>query len=271
MKFDYKTYATVSAASQTDGQFNNNRAKVGFFKLADGESALVRFAVHTVDNLEFATVHRLGVANHWAAISCLKQFGSHDSSVCPLCKAVAEGNTDIAKASARTYVEMLVRYFDKTTGQPKAETEAVIFDRPSGFAREISSLINDYGDLTKHVFKVTRTGSRMTTKYSVAYIPIFDKPEIIAEDFSAFDGFDINKHLYWEKTADEMNTFLTTGQFPERAKTTAAVHAYTDIPTNTSSHIDAADPAFNAAYSSQEAQEQKPAVVPTRNFSQFKF
>lgn len=268
MKFNYATYATVSAANTANKQSNNNQ-KVNFFKLGDGESALVRFDVHSLDDLEFATIHRLGAANKWMAVSCFREFGSKDNSVCPFCKAIAKGNTAISKSSTRVYVKMIVRYFDKATGKPSDTIEAVVWDRPSGFAKELSSMINDYGDLTKHVFKVTRTGAKMDTKYSASYIPVFDKPEVIPEDFSAFNGYDFSKHLYWVKTKEEMEQFLTTGQFPERAKTVAS-NTYTAAAPATAvaaptTEIDAVNPDLT------KSTEQPKPVAPTRTFNKFTF
>ncbi len=60
---------------------------------------------------------------------------------------------------------------------------------------------------------------------------------MIPMDFSAFNNFNIAKHSYWEKTAEEVHTYLTTGAFPEIVKpaapTETAVQATTVLGTVT--------------------------------------
>jgi hypothetical protein len=79
------------------------------------------------------------------------------------------------------------------------------------------------GDLRNTLVLITRNGKAgdMQTTYSMDILPndhpVF-KPEMIPADFSAFNNFNIARHSYWEKTADEIQVYLTTGQFPEVIK-----------------------------------------------------
>jgi len=220
-QFNYSDYQNVVSRAQAAP--TNNAVKVGFFKLKnDGDEALVRINVSSLDELQFATVHQLGAAHKWMKISCLNEVGSY-SDTCPFCAKVAAGDTSIGKASKKVYVQMLVSYKDAATGQ-FSEAIPVIWERPAGFSREIANLLRDYQDLKAHVFKVTRNGATgsMQTTYSIAYIPLYDKPETITTDFGAFTNFKINKHSYWEKTLEEIETFLATGSFPETEAKPAA-------------------------------------------------
>jgi len=215
--FDYNQYQEVIARAQNGS--NGSSTKIGFFKMKnDKDEALVRFNISSLDELQFATVHQLGAAQKWMKVSCLNPVGSYYDT-CPLCAAVAGGAKDIGKASKKVYVQMLVAYKDNTTGQFSAAIP-VIWERPAGFSREIANLLKDYGDLKTRVFKVTRNGvaNSMQTTYSISYIPLFDKPESVPEDFSAFANFNIAKHSFWEKTAGEIQVFLNTGSFPEVAR-----------------------------------------------------
>ena len=212
--FSYSAYQETVAKAKA-GTVSSS-VKVGFFKLKnDQDEALVRINVSSLDELQFATVHQLGAAQKWMKISCLNPVGSYTDN-CPLCKKVAEGDTSIGKAAKRVYVQMLVSYKDAATG---GYTPAipVIWERPAGFSREIATLLKDYGNLREHVLKVTRQGGAgdMKTTYSISYIPMYDKPETVSTDFSAFTNFNIAKHSYWEKTLEEIETFLATGSFPE--------------------------------------------------------
>ncbi|MBP5469877.1 MAG: hypothetical protein J6Z11_11615 [Candidatus Riflebacteria bacterium] len=217
-QFNYQDYQNVvNRAQSAPGQ--NNAVKVGFFKLKDnGDEALVRFNVGSLDELQFATVHQLSSATKWMKVSCLNEVGSY-SDTCPLCKRVADGDTSIGKAAKKVYVQLLVAYKDKTTGQ-FSNPIPVVWEKPAGFSREIATLLSNYGNLKEHIFKVTRNGAAgdMKTTYNIAFLPLYDKPEIIPVDFSAFNNFKINKHSYWEKTAEEIETFLATGAFPETEK-----------------------------------------------------
>jgi hypothetical protein len=216
--FSYAQYQDVIARAQS-GENGGNSTKIGFFKMKnDKDEALVRFNVASLDNLQFATVHQLGAAQKWMKISCLNPVGSYQST-CPLCAAVAGGAKDIGKASKKVYVQMMVAYKDAAT-QTFSTAVPVIWERPAGFSREIANLLKDYGDLTSRVFKVTRNGvaNSMQTTYSISYIPLYDKPESVTTDFSAFNNFNIAKHSFWEKSVGDLNVFLNTGSFPEVAR-----------------------------------------------------
>lgn len=213
--FNYQQYQEVIARAQS-GSEGGSSAKIGFFKMKnDKDEALVRFNISSLEDLQFATVHQLGAAQKWMKVSCLNPVGSYHDT-CPLCAAVAGGAKDIGKATKKVYVQMIVSYKDAATGQFAAAIP-VIWERPAGFSREIANLLKDYGDLKTRVFKITRNGAAnsMQTTYSISYIPLYDKPESVAEDFSAFTNFNIAKHSYWEKSLGDINVFLNTGSFPE--------------------------------------------------------
>lgn len=213
--FSYSDYQNVIAKAQSN-ENGGSSVKIGFFKMKnDKDEALVRFNVSSLEALQFATVHQLGAAQKWMKVSCLNPVGSYYDT-CPLCAAVSAGAKDIGKAAKKVYVQMMVAYKDNTTGQFSTAIP-VIWERPAGFSREIANLLKDYGDLTQRVFKVTRNGAagNMQTTYSISYIPLFDKPESVTADFSAFNNFNIAKHSFWEKTAGDINVFLNTGSFPE--------------------------------------------------------
>ena len=211
--FDYKAYAATVAAAQK----KDSGVKIGFFKLADGGEALVRFDVTSLDDLYFASIHRVkrNPEDRFCSmsISCLNPLGH--SGECPLCEAVDAGDERVQKAGKRVFVKMLVAYKDASTGA-WAEPVPVIWERPAGFYKELMAKLNDYGDLTQHLFKINRSGSSLDTRYDINYaVPAVYKAGMIPADFSAFDGFDITKHSYWEKTLAEVKEYLATGSFPE--------------------------------------------------------
>jgi len=285
-QFNYDQYQNVVSRAQSAP--SSNAVKIGFFKLKDGEEALVRINVTKLDDLKFATVHKPvfgkkfeGLGTGFTPVSCLNEVGSY-SDACPFCKAAAEGHEVVGKAAKVVYVQMLVAYKDASTGAFSAAVP-VVWERPAGFSKELASKLRDYGSLADHVFKVSRLGAGKDTKYSLDYIPLYDKPETVTTDFGAFSNFDITKHSFWIKSAEDLQYFLDNGTFP----------ATEPKPAETSRNLEKVIP--NAAEEKKieqalgitpeatpapavkptpapVAEEPKPAAErPARNFSGFSF
>jgi hypothetical protein len=217
---------------------------------------------------------------------------------CALCTAnQANPKGSISKASKKMFIPMIVSYRDPNSATGYTPPMPVIWDRPAGFSRELANKLMIAGDLRNVLVLITRNGKAgdMQTTYSVDVLPathpVF-KPEMIPADFKAFTNFNIAKHSYWEKTAEEINTFLTTGQFPERAQNNqqaannvaAVANAYTApanaAPINATPDVPAA-PAFTqpAVSYTQPAIPTAPVSAPgtaapsapARNFTGFSF
>lgn len=218
-KFNYADYVKVSQDRQARANTPASTARPGYFKLKnDGDNCLVRFNVGSVDDLQFVAIHDTGKGQSYRKVSCLRPVGSSDHRTCPLCEANDAGNIAVSKTKQRVLLPCLVSYFDRATNSYTA-AEPAVWDRPANFARDIANLLRDYGDLRKHVLKITRNGeagSRDTT-YTAAYIPTYDNTQVVPDDFSAFDSYDFSKHSYWELSADEMRNYLRTGEFPVRS------------------------------------------------------
>lgn len=220
-KFNYQDYQkAVERMTALHNQDGKPAAKIGYFRLHDGDEAIVRFDISSIDDVDFEIVHKpafkkswTGLKNPYANISCLNELG-HKDDKCPFCRAAAEGHDTISKAKKVCFVKLIASYKDRATGQWSAP-QAVVWEQGAGFSHEIASKLSTYGDLRTKLFKIARHGADMTTTYSIDYAPseIF-KPEMIPQDFSAFDGFDIAAHSFWKKSADEMNEFIQTGSFP---------------------------------------------------------
>lgn len=230
-QFGYSDYKTLVERAQS----GSSSTRIGFFKLADdGDEALVRINCGSLDDLKFATVHSVNAGGRWIRVSCHNPAGSYSSDGCELCKVNNEAEAEakmqgiqaqssVGRASKKVYVQMLVSYKDKATGQWGAP-QPVVWERPAGFSRDLANFLANYGDLRKQLVKITRNGKArdMKTTYSMLpAAPAIFKQEMIPEDFSAFNGFNIAKHSYWEKTDEEIHEFVTTGAFPEPAKANA--------------------------------------------------
>ena len=101
-----------------------------------------------------------------------------------------------------------------------------------------------------------------------------------------FTNFNIARHSYWEKTSEEINAFLTTGQFPEHLQT--ATTTGTQLPnqsvTPVTTHNPATDftgnvvvpnsttvPYYNPNTVTDTDSTASATTTPTRNFSGFSF
>ena len=301
-QFNYQQYQQIAAQEQA--QSSGDGTKVGYFKLAnDGDIAIARINLSSTDEFMFAAVHTINAGGKWLKVSCHNPLGMNATG-CALCTAhQANPKGSISKASKKMFIPMIVSYRDPNSATGYTPPMPVIWDRPAGFSRELANKLMIAGDLRNVLVLITRNGKAgdMQTTYSVDVLPathpVF-KPEMIPADFKAFTNFNIAKHSYWEKTAEEINTFLTTGQFPERAQNTqqaannvaAVANAYTAPATAAPSYtapVAPVTPAYTApaaptapAYTAPvvptasvaPAVPNAPATgTPARNFSGFSF
>ena len=283
-QFNYSQYQNVVAKAQNAPTAKSVR--VGFFKLSDGQEALVRINVSKLDDLKFATVHKPvfgkkfeGLGTGFTPVSCLNEVGSY-SDACPFCKAAAEGHDVIGKAAKVVYIQMLVAYRDASTGTFSAAVP-VVWERPAGFSKELASKLRDYGSLADHVFKISRLGAGKDTKYSLDYIPLYDKPETVTTDFSVFSNFDITKHSFWIKSAADLQYFIDNGTFQAAEQKPVSTSANFSQVAATPVEEKKIEQSFGIgatpvqpapAVQQAPATEEKPAAErPVRNFSGFSF
>lgn len=222
-QFSYNQYQQVVAQAQANA--NGDGTKVGYFKLKDdGDIAIARINLSSTDEFSFAAVHTIGINGKWMKVSCLNPLGVNAGG-CGLCSAHnANPKGSISKAAKKMFIPMMVSYRDPNAATGYTAPAPVVWDRPAAFSRELANKLMIAGDLRNTLVLITRNGKAgdMQTTYSMDILPadhpVF-KPDMIPTDFSAFTNFNIARHSYWEKTPEEINTFLTTGQFPERAQT----------------------------------------------------
>lgn len=253
-QFNFNDYQAVAAQNQNN---SGNGVKVGFFKLKDdGDIAIARINVKSTDDLMFASVHTINTNGRWLKVSCHNPLGNYNGN-CPLCAAAAN-NKSISKAAQKVYLPMIVSYRDATSPSGYTAPIPVIWERPAGFSREIANKLMVAGDLRSVLVLITRNGKAgdMQTTYSVDVLPeahpVF-RPEMIPNDFSAFANFNIARHSYWEKSAADINTFLTTGQFPDNR---------TNVNENMTTVSNVAQNMVAPAYAAPATPYNAPATIP---------
>lgn len=220
--FNYSDYQKIAAQEQS--QSSGDGTKIGYFKLSDdGDIAVARINLSSTDEFMFAAVHTINANGRWIKVACHNPLGMNAAG-CALCSAsAANPKGSISKSSKKMYIPMIVSYRDAQSATGYTPPVPVIWERPAGFSRELANKLMVAGNLKDVLVLITRNGKKgdMQTTYSVDVLPathpVF-KPDMLPTDFSAFTNFNIAKHSYWEKTTEEINTFLATGQFPERAQ-----------------------------------------------------
>ena len=303
--FNFAQYQQIAAQEQS--QSSGDGTKIGYFRLKDdGDIAIARINLGSTDEFMFAAVHTINVGGKWLKVSCHNPLGMNAAG-CALCSAnQANPKGSISKSAKKMYIPMIVSYRDAQSTTGYTPPVPVIWERPAQFSRELANKLMVAGDLKNVLVLITRNGKAgdMQTTYSVDVLPdthpVF-KPEMIPTDFSAFNNFNIAKHSYWEKTAEEINTFLATGQFPERAQAnnqqavnnmaTATANTYVAPATlaytapgaqsapqfNTTptpqveSYSMPQQPVANTAVPSTAPAAEPAAQTPVRNFSGFSF
>lgn len=198
---DYNTYVeTEKTSGNSDG--------VGFFTLKDGEEAIVRIMCDSINELDILTVHPITIGNSSfpnRQVNCLRD-PREPLEQCPLCSA---GN----KVKQKVFIKMIK--YDPVTGEPSA----VVWDRPAyKLVPTIKKYIDEYGPLSNIICKIARTGSKYDTVYNI--IPNINPSINCVRVDNAFENFNVLGRMVYDKNAQEMITFMQTGNFPQTNNST---------------------------------------------------
>ena len=196
------------------------RSEVGYFNSLkkDNDYAIVRFAYKTGAQFDTETVHKVNLGGNWRNVSCLKPIGG-SADECPLCKAGE-------KISYKVFVKLVEYTKDKDNNvivSPK------IWERPSSFCKTLKSYMEtykEYGDLYQFVFKVVRHGVEGDTNTTYELIPVPNQAiyplDVYKCDLTVFDKLDLSHHSFMNKSFADLQTFVTTGKFPEYVRQNAS-------------------------------------------------
>jgi hypothetical protein len=180
-----------------------------FFKLADGESAVVRFGEQG-DEINAALIHRIPNPNLTFPenVPCLDQ---HNKGVpCPACDSP---DFDIRKKSLRGFITLVWRDAPvyeldengkKTKNIVGNEDQVAIWSQGVRVFGQLDELDSEYKGLTSRDFKIKRTGSKVdNTTYTI--MPLDESP------LSATDA-----KLLGEKP--DLNRYVTPPTYEEMAE-----------------------------------------------------
>ena len=209
--------AAVAATSSGEG----SNSDIGFFTLKnDGDEAVVRFMCDSVDDFDIQMVHNITLGNKYRKVACLRDPREPIDN-CPMCAAGTPLTT-------RFFIKLISynKVADPQTGNVMIVPKAMVWERATSYAKTLKSYLDNYGPLSDVICKIIRHGAAGDMKTTYEIVPNLSKQiyrdDIYVKDPSLFGTFETLGSIVMKKDYNEMTTFLTTGNFPEKPKENAA-------------------------------------------------
>ena len=168
----------------------------------DGDVARVQFMLNSIDDIPIFSTHKVKVGDKDRYVDCLRN-PQDPIDVCPFCAAGLP-------AKAVRFIVM----FQHEDGKVK------IWERGRQFISKLQGLINRYNPLEEKVFEIERHGKAgdTSTKYE-----IYPLDGVDSVDLNEVEMPDLEGTLILQKTAEEMDIYLDTGNFPSEDNQDAPV------------------------------------------------
>ncbi len=181
-QFSYEAYSQQAAAKRSTSAGGGRQNPTHFINewlKNDGDSVVVRFPYHSMDDIQFETTHTVTFPGdkYGKRVRC-------EGADCPLCK---QG----VKVDTRFFVKAIVYVTDPVNGT--VSLVPAIWDRPAAFADiDLKNLIAEYDDLTQNLFKIKRNGSGLDTRYTISIImnKTVYNPDVYKADFTGLSDID---------------------------------------------------------------------------------
>ena len=172
-----------------------------FFSLKnDKDTAQVRFLYNGVDDIEGFSVHRVKVGDREKYVNCLRDYNSPIDD-CPLCKS----------RQFPVQAKIFVPLYNEDVG------EIQMWERGKTFYSQISGLCSRYPNTVSQVFDVERNGKPRDTSTTYNFYPVGSPDGTKVQDILDDLGLDSVPtplgSMVLDKTADEMEYYLTHGDF----------------------------------------------------------
>ena len=196
-------------ANQREDRANFSNG-VGFFNSLkdDGDETIVRFMHDDVYSFDIASVHNLSIGGKFRKVNCLRGSMSEPLSTCPLCEAGE-------KLQTRIFIH-LIEYTKGQNGEVVATPK--VWERSIAYATKLKDFMEDYTPLSDYVFKVKRRGAKgsMDTTYSIVPLNPAQYPtSMFPKQEDAFKDYTVIGKVVSDKSAEEMQAYLQTGEFPD--------------------------------------------------------
>lgn len=184
----------MARISEEDARRYEGGKRTGWFSLKDdGDKAIVQFLWDAPEDIETHTCHTVQVNGKNRQCNCPRKYDD-PLDMCPLC---ASGD--------RPQVKRYIVLYDHADGELK------IWDGKRKFIDKLKSNMNRYSPLSSRVVELERRGKRNdpATDYDMYVVDNVDLVDISELDYPKLVG-----GVILDKTADEMEEYLRTGEFP---------------------------------------------------------
>lgn len=168
----------------------------------DGDVARVQFMLNSIDDIPIFSTHKVKVGDKDRYVDCLRN-PQDPIDACPFCAAGLP-------AKAVRFIVM----FQHEDGKVK------IWERGRQFISKLQGLINRYNPLEEKVFEIERHGKAgdTGTKYEIYPLDGVESVNLNDVEIPELEG-----SLILQKTAEEMEEYLDTGNFPSEDNQDAPV------------------------------------------------
>lgn len=211
----------------------------------DGDVARVQFMLNSIDDIPIFSTHRVKIGDKERYVDCLRN-PQDPIDACPFCAAGMP-----AKA-----VRFIVMF-------QHDDNKVKIWERGRQFISKLQGLINRYNPLEDKVFEIERHGKSgdTSTKYEIYPLDGVDPVNMDEVEMPELEG-----SLILQKTAEEMEVYLDTGNFPNDDEGSAPVRRRgAEAPVRRTStparRTPASEPGVSrrGAHTAQEAPQEEPA------------
>lgn len=197
---------------QETASTNQGNYDVKLFSLKDdGDEAIVRIMHDSTADFDIITTHSVKIGENYRKVSCIRD-PREPLDNCPLCKSGSN-------IQQRFFIHM-IQYEKDQAGNITATP--VVWERAAKeYATKLTTLMQEYGPLSDNVFKIRRNGKKgdMSTTYEILYgNPNIYRADIYPKDTTPFEGYTALGKIVFDKTFEEINEFLATGNFPQRQR-----------------------------------------------------
>ena len=182
--------------------------RIEFFGLKNnGDEAIVRIMHDSTDTFDIVTTHPVSIDGRYRRVNCIRNPRDPIEN-CPLC-------SNGSKIQQRIYIH-LIHYINDENGNivPRGK----VWERSASFAVTLKNLIDEYGPLSRNVFKIRRNGEAgdMKTTYSIMYA----NPQNYNEQNypiipNIFDNYSAVGNAVLDKSFKDLNYFINTGKFED--------------------------------------------------------
>ena len=182
------------SATDVENYGNNNSSE--WFKLKDdGDVARVQFMYNSIDELDIFACHKVKVGDYERYVDCKRLNYDDPADDCPFCAA-----------GFQVKPVMVLAMYDHADGKVK------IWERGKTFIKKIEALFNRYPNLSEMVFEIERQGAKGDKKTQYEIFPMAD---VEPADLSNIEKPEFMGSFILDKTEDEMQVYLDTGEFPK--------------------------------------------------------